>query len=59
MIICICKNLNAARVNEAVEAGVEAPEEVHRFHGCEHQCGSCLEEIESMILRARYAVAAE
>lgn len=59
MIVCICKNLNGAKVAQALDAGVSEAEGVHRFHGCEHQCGSCLEEIEAMILQRSLPLAAE
>jgi bacterioferritin-associated ferredoxin len=59
MIICICKNLSGAKIRTAIEAGVEKAENVHRFHGCSHQCGSCLEEIDQMIAAARFSMAAE
>lgn len=49
MIVCVCRNLNQARVLEAIENGAERAGDVHRQCGVEVNCGCCLDTIEDMI----------
>lgn len=50
MIICLCNGLSDRHIKEACEKSCpKAAEEVFCFHGCESQCGSCLEIIEDSL----------
>ena len=49
MIICVCRRLNEAAVNQAIDAGARAPEAVQAHHGCEFNCGRCRCAIGEMI----------
>lgn len=59
MIVCVCRNLNQARVLEAIEAGAARPDDVHRHHGCKASCGSCFDDIDAMIGETRFRIAAQ
>jgi bacterioferritin-associated ferredoxin len=56
VVICVCRNLNQARVLKAIEEGAETAEEVHPACGVEVNCGCCLETIEDMIGGVQYAL---
>ncbi len=56
MIVCICRNINQARVLKAIEGGVSRPDEVHGACGTEVNCGSCLDAIEDMIGGCQFAL---
>ena len=45
MIICMCRRLNEAKINEAVNAGASCPNSVMLHHGTKFNCGQCREEI--------------
>ncbi|MGD2132719.1 MAG: (2Fe-2S)-binding protein [Maricaulaceae bacterium] len=49
MIVCVCRNLNQAKVLEAIEAGVDRAHAVHRHCGTKADCGCCLDSIKDMI----------
>lgn len=56
MIVCICRNINQARVLKAIEGGASCASEVHPACGTEVNCGSCLDAIEDMIGGCQYAL---
>ncbi|WP_300375839.1 bacterioferritin-associated ferredoxin [Henriciella sp.] len=49
MIICICRRINEAGVQAAIEAGARSPEAVQAHHGCEFNCGRCRTAMGEMI----------
>lgn len=56
MIVCLCRNLNSARVLQAIERGVVSASDVHSACGTEVNCGSCLDAIEDMIGGCKYSL---
>ena len=56
VIVCLCRNINQARVLEAIEAGAENADDVHRHHGVDVNCGCCLDAIDDMIGCSRLAL---
>ena len=56
MIVCICRNINQARVLKAIEDGAECANDVHPACGVQVNCGSCLDAIDDMIGGAKYAL---
>ncbi len=56
MIICICRNLNEKKINDAIDAGAGTPRQVLGFHGEKANCAQCSCEIRQMI-RERNAAA--
>jgi bacterioferritin-associated ferredoxin len=62
MIICVCNNLNDAKVHNAIEAGARSAHDVYAHCGVRRNCGRCQEMIEQMVEAAqqpRILVAAE
>lgn len=49
MIICVCRGLNTAKVNDAIAAGARSPAQVHRHHDTTINCGKCCETVCGMI----------
>ena len=49
MIICVCRALNTAKVNDAIAAGARSPAQVHRHHETTINCGKCCETVCDMI----------
>jgi bacterioferritin-associated ferredoxin len=49
MIICLCRGLNTAKVNDAIAAGARSPAQVHAHHQTRINCGKCSETVCSMI----------
>ena len=49
MIVCICNRIAEAEVRKAARAGAPAPESAYAFHGCEVQCGCCLDFAQEII----------
>jgi bacterioferritin-associated ferredoxin len=49
MIICVCRALNTAKVNDAIAAGARSPAQVHRHHDTTINCGKCCETVCGMI----------
>jgi len=49
MIICVCRALNTAKVNDAIAAGARSPAQVHRHHETTINCGKCCETVCGMI----------
>jgi bacterioferritin-associated ferredoxin len=43
MIVCSCKCITEDEVRTAARAGAPTPETAYGFHGCEVQCGCCVE----------------
>jgi len=55
MIICVCRALNTAKVNDAIAAGARSPAQVHRHHDTTINCGKCSETVCDMIREQFYA----
>lgn len=53
MYVCNCNALNEKQVKSAVDAGATKWTDVHEFHGCAPQCGSCGPEISEIIYPAK------
>ncbi|MBM85462.1 MAG: hypothetical protein CMM47_05515 [Rhodospirillaceae bacterium] len=49
MYICNCNALNDIQVRAAISAGARQWREVHAYYGFKPQCGSCGNEISSLI----------
>jgi bacterioferritin-associated ferredoxin len=49
MIICVCRDLNTAKVNDAIAAGARSPSQVHKHHQTRINCGKCCETVCEMI----------
>jgi bacterioferritin-associated ferredoxin len=49
MIVCICNRVTEAEVRKAARAGAPTPEKAYGFHGCEVQCGCCLDYAQDVI----------
>jgi bacterioferritin-associated ferredoxin len=49
VIVCICNRISEAEVRMAARAGAPAPESAYAFHGCELQCGCCLDYAQEII----------
>jgi len=49
MIVCNCNALNERKVEDAANAGAKTWLDVHHFHGCVPDCGSCEEDITQQI----------
>ena len=43
MIVCICNRITESEVRKAARAGAPTPEKAYACHGCEVQCGCCLD----------------
>lgn len=67
MIICVCRGLNTAKVNDAIAAGARSPAQVHAHHDTTINCGKCCETVCGMLREngmgranaSHYAIAAE
>ena len=49
MIICVCRGLNTAKVNDAIAAGARSPAQVHAHHDTKINCGKCCETVCGML----------
>jgi bacterioferritin-associated ferredoxin len=49
MIVCICNRITEAEVRKAARCGAPTPESAYAFHGCEVQCGCCLDYAQEVI----------
>jgi bacterioferritin-associated ferredoxin len=49
MIVCICNRITESEVREAVRCGGTTPEAAYACHGCEVQCGCCLDYAREVI----------
>jgi bacterioferritin-associated ferredoxin len=52
MIVCVCNELNGARVEAAISAGAKTADQVYKACGVERKCGRCQETINVMIEEA-------
>lgn len=53
MIICVCKRVNSAQVEAAMDRGVTDVDELSRQLGLGTGCGRCVEFAQQMIQRER------
>ncbi|HTW82880.1 MAG TPA: (2Fe-2S)-binding protein [Candidatus Sulfotelmatobacter sp.] len=59
MIVCICNALREREIERNVSTGgVQTVDDVFSAAGCEARCGTCVPEIEGMLLRKRPASSA-
>jgi bacterioferritin-associated ferredoxin len=49
MIVCICNRITESEVRKAARAGASTPEAAYACHGCEVQCGCCLDYAQEVI----------
>ena len=49
MIVCICNRIAESEVREAARCGAATPEAAYACHGCEVQCGCCLDYAQEVI----------
>lgn len=49
MIVCICNRITESEVRKATRAGCTTPEAAYACHGCEVQCGCCLDYAQEII----------
>jgi bacterioferritin-associated ferredoxin len=56
MIVCICNRITEGEVRDAARAGAPSPEIAYAFHGCEVQCGCCLDRAREIIDDERCAL---
>lgn len=59
MIVCVCNNLNNAKVESAIAAGARTADQVYAYCGVKRNCGRCQETIEAMVESQPVLVAAE
>ncbi|MGD1066706.1 MAG: (2Fe-2S)-binding protein [Vulcanimicrobiaceae bacterium] len=53
MIVCICNALREREIERNLAAGVRTVDDVFSASGCEARCGTCVPEIEGMLLQKR------
>ena len=53
MIVCICNRITESEVRKAARAGAPTPEKAYACHGCEVQCGCCLDYAAEIIEEER------
>ena len=49
MIVCICNRITEGEVRKAARAGAPTSETAYAFHGCDVQCGCCLDYAQDII----------
>ena len=49
MIVCSCNRLTEGEVRQAARAGAATPEDAYACHGCDIQCGCCLDYAQELI----------
>ena len=49
MIVCICNRITESEVRKAARAGAPNAETAYAFHGCEVQCGCCLDYAQDIV----------
>ena len=49
MIVCVCNRITEREVRNAARAGACTPEKAYAGHGCEVQCGCCLDYAQEVI----------
>ena len=55
MIVCVCNRLTEQDVRQAARRGCATPEDAYACHGCEVQCGCCLDYTQEVIDSERSA----
>ena len=56
MIICVCKRINSAQIQQALDEGVSDVSELSEQLGLGTGCGRCVEFTKQMILREKPGV---
>ena len=49
MIVCICNRITEIEVRKAARCGATTPEAAYACHGCDVQCGCCLDFAQEVI----------
>ena len=49
MIVCVCNRITESEVRKAAREGASTPEAAYDCHGCEVQCGCCLDYAQEII----------
>ena len=49
MIVCVCNRITESELRKAARAGAATPEAAYACHGCEAQCGCCLDYAQELI----------
>jgi bacterioferritin-associated ferredoxin len=49
MIVCVCNRITESEVRKAARSGASSPEAAYACHGCEIQCGCCLDYTQEVI----------
>ena len=49
MIVCICNRITESEVRKAARCGAATAEAAYACHGCEVQCGCCLDYAQDVI----------
>ena len=49
MIVCVCNRITESEVRKAVRCGAVTPEAAYACHGCDVQCGCCLDYAQDLI----------
>ena len=49
MFVCICNRITESEVRKAARCGATTPDAVYACHGCEVQCGCCLDYAQEVI----------
>ena len=49
MIVCVCNRITESEVRKAARTGCTTPEAAYACHGCEVQCGCCLDYAQEVI----------
>jgi bacterioferritin-associated ferredoxin len=49
MIVCVCNRITESEVRMAARGGACTPEAAYACHGCDVQCGCCLDFAQEVI----------
>ena len=49
MIVCVCNRITESEVRKAASCGATTPQAAYDCHGCEVQCGCCLDYAQEII----------
>lgn len=49
MIVCVCNRITESEVRTAARCDAATPEAVYACHGCEVQCGCCIDYAQQVI----------
>ena len=52
MYICLCHGVNEATIRDAVKNGSRTMRELSFQTGCGTQCGSCVSQVQSLLLES-------